>query len=153
MSDFFTQLCAMQKLGQALRAAHPSWKITYIQESWQGDQWLREICHRCDQGPLVYAQTLVPIETYRTHEAELTALGARSIGDHFLFLHPEMRREPFTCNLITAAHPLHSLLSHHLGPEAVFYKRASVFYLGKNSLTIAEYFGEKALSALGISPP
>ena len=150
MSDFFKQLCAIQKLGQALRRVYPSWKILYIQESWQDKDWIREICHSSDEGTLVYAQTIIPQQTYRAHEAELSALGPRSIGDHFLFKRMDVTRSPFQCTTIHQADEIYPTLVQYLGPEKQFYKRESTFHIGENALSISEYFGQKSLTALGL---
>ena len=152
MSDLFKQLCEIQKLGQALRETYPSWKILHIQESWQENNWIREICHSCDEGALVYAQTVVPQKTYHAHEAELSALGSRSIGDHFLFKHTDVKRSPFQCAVIHKKDTIYPMIAQYLGHEKQFYKRESIFYIGENTLSISEYFGQKALIALGLIP-
>ena len=148
MRDFFLPLCQIQKLGEALRKADPSWKIIHIQESWQGEEWIREICHACDSGTLVYAQTIVPQQTYLAYEAELHALGSRSIGDHFLFKRQDVYRSPFQCTVITEENSLYPAIVQHLGSETQFYKRESVFKVKNDRLSISEYFGCKALSLL-----
>jgi chorismate-pyruvate lyase len=153
MRDFFTQLCEIQKLGQALRQAHSSWKIIQLKETWQNDTWVREICHSCNAGPLVYAQTCIPRHTYLAHQKDLEDLGSRSIGDHFLFTRKDIVRSEFTCCIIQPTNSVYPLLTKALGEEPLFYKRESTFYIGKDHLSISEYFGSKALSALGIMPP
>jgi chorismate-pyruvate lyase len=150
MNDFFKQLCEIQKLGEALRKYYPSWKISLIQESWQDGSWIREICHDCDDGPLVYAQTVIPRETYLVHETTFQTLGTKSIGDHFLFKHRNVRRSPFQCSVIDKKNKIYPIIAQHLGAEAQFYKRESIFHIGDNTLSISEYFGQKALLALGL---
>ncbi|MCX7123284.1 MAG: chorismate lyase [Gammaproteobacteria bacterium] len=152
MTDFFKPLCAIQKLGEALRATHPSWKILYIQEVWQNDVWIREICHHADEGALIYAQTRIPKKTYLAHEAIFSTLGTHSIGDHFLFQRPDVLRSPFQCTIISPENEAYADIAHHLGSEPLFYKRESLFQIGENTLSISECFGQKALKALGIKP-
>ncbi len=153
MTDICTALSRIPKLGQALRQAYPSWKILYIEEYWDSEYWVREICHNCDEGPLVYAQTRIPKQTYLTHEVALNNLGSASIGDHFLFLRDDVSRSPFSCKAITEQDSIHTKIATYLGQEPVFYQRESTFSIAKNSLTISEYFGQKALHAFGISAP
>ncbi len=153
MQNFFQPLCQIQKLGQALRRADPSWSILHLQESWQDELWIREICHVCDQGPLVYAQTVIPKSTYLAYEAELSALGSRSIGDHFLFLRHDVRRSPFQTSTIRAHDAIYPTLVQYLEAEPQFYQRESTFIIdNQHSLTISEYFGQKSLQLLGLTP-
>ena len=153
MTEFFTHLSATHQLGKALRNIFPSWRIVQLNESWSNQEWVREILHRCDKGTLVYAATHIPEVTFKAYQTEFERLGSRSIGDHFLFLRSDVRRSPFTCKIISEADSHYSLLTQHLGPEAQFYERQSTFTIGEeHPLCIKEYFGKKALMALGITP-
>ena len=148
----FEKLSSIQKLGQALQAQCPDWRIRLIHnfEPEASGDYLREIMHETPAFPLVYARVEVPLETYRAFEAQLSTLGERSIGDAFLFLRDDVAREAFVMREIDVSSPFYDCIKVHLKEEGPFVARASIFKVGGHPLTIAEFFGKRALTVLGL---
>lgn len=148
----FEKLSSIQKLGRALQTECPDWRIRLIHNftpEASGD-YLREIIHETSDFPLVYARVEVPASTYEAFRSELSALGERSIGDAFLFVRDDVTREAFVIREIEAATPFYDCVKAHLKEEGPFVTRASVFKVGGHLLTIAEFFGKRALTVLGL---
>lgn len=150
-SAVFEKLSSIQKLGQALQAKCPDWEIRLIHdfEREPSGDYLREIIHQTPVFPLVYARVEVPAETYAAFESEFSALGGRSIGDAFLFVRDDVTREAFVMKEIEVSTPFYDCVKTHLKEEGPFVARASVFKVSGHPLTIAEFFGKRALNVLG----
>lgn len=99
-------------------------------------RWMlvREVVLRCNDTPLVFARTVIPLATLTGAHRRLASLGSRPLGE-VLFSDPCMTRGEievagFTCTMPAACanHPGH------------VWGRRSVFYLGHKPLLVSEIF-------------
>jgi hypothetical protein len=91
------QLSKIQKLGSFFRQHYTDWTINLLSNGWQeiAGSYIRRISHEASGHTLAYAEVRVPSETFIHFQAELKELGARSIGDDFLFLRNDAVRDGF----------------------------------------------------------
>ncbi|MCH8536266.1 MAG: chorismate lyase [Alkalimonas sp.] len=95
---------------------------------------LREVILRCNQQPMVYAQSWLPLATLQAI-SPLAELGEQPLGE-FIFRHPALQRGPIE---------LARLDSQRLGlkaecPRASIWARRSVFMLDQHPLQVVEAF-------------
>lgn len=95
---------------------------------------LREVILRCDEQPMVYAQSWLPLATLQAI-SPLAELGAQPLGE-FIFRHPALQRGPIQ---------LARLDSQQLGlkaecPQAEIWARRSIFMLAQHPLQVIEAF-------------
>jgi chorismate-pyruvate lyase len=112
----------------------------YIRETYLGEAG----------NPLVYARVTMPHDTYTANKEALDNLGARPIGETFLYKNPSLTRSEFEVKRITQDDELlFDALVHHNFYEAVIQKqtrihelwaRRSVFTIAGNPLLITEVF-------------
>ena len=102
--------------------------------------FVRQVQLLCGNRPVVYARTVIPIETAHTRLKGLTRLGTRPLGA-VLFSTPGMRRGKIQLARIDAKQGLSRLA--HRGVDAelcTIWGRRSLFYLYNQPLLVSEIF-------------
>ncbi len=114
--------------------------------------WQREVLLRCDEQPVVFAHTVVPLFCTATDWPLFRRLGTRSLGST-LFADPLVVRGMMYYARLDAAHPLYQrarrALGHDLPPRLL--ARRSLFSRKNGVLLVTEVF-LPALSNLLVSP-
>ena len=133
MKSIKTQLCGIRKLGEFFRQHYPDWKINQLHKGWQrsAEMYLREINHEAGGQVLAFARVEVPEATFLRFQNELSDLGDRSIGDHFLFLRDDVVRDSFK-----------------VFKKESQWTRQSRYLVAGHPLIITEYLTEKGLACL-----
>lgn len=98
---------------------------------------VRQVFLCCDDVPLVYARTIIPLTSLRGPLRGLTRLGTKPLGA-VLFAVPTMRRSVIEVARLTPQHPCYAAIQTH-GSETIWGRR-SVFHLHGRPLLVSEYF-------------
>ncbi|MES2075043.1 MAG: chorismate lyase [Pseudomonadota bacterium] len=114
-----------------------------------GRVWEREVLLRCDNTPVVYAHTAVPLAATASDWPLFSALGERSLGST-LFGDPQVRRGELEFARLRAGHPLHQRARSALGgpdgklgplaPEQILYARRCLYRRHQGLLLVTEVF-------------
>ncbi|WP_426343765.1 chorismate--pyruvate lyase family protein [Pseudoduganella sp. R-32] len=111
-----------------------------------GRVWEREVLLRCDNTPVVFAHTVVPMSADASDWPLFSALGERSLGST-LFGDPQVRRGELEFARLRATHPLarraRSALSAHgaeVPDEALLYARRCLYQRHEGTLLVTEVF-------------
>ena len=101
---------------------------------------LREVFLCCDDVPVVFAQTEIPLSTLTQEQAQLAEIGSESLG-RILFQDPSMKRGAIEIaqfreksQLDLLCQPLNQSCNHSL------WARRSLFYLNNKPLLVSELF-------------
>ena len=101
---------------------------------------LRQVYLFCDDRPVVYARTVIPISTLSGAERHLGCLGNRPLGA-VLFASPNMRRDEVEVACIHPGQRIFTRATHVLdSAPASIWGRRSVFYLSGKPLLVSEVF-------------
>ena len=98
---------------------------------------VRQVLLYCDDVPLVYARTIIPLTSLRGPLRGLTRLGSKPLGA-VLFASPTMRRSDIEVTLLTPQHACYDVMQNS-GKELIWGRR-SVFHLHGRPLLVSEYF-------------
>ncbi|VAW70108.1 Chorismate--pyruvate lyase [hydrothermal vent metagenome] len=98
---------------------------------------IRQVILYCDDRPLVYARTVIPLSSLRGALRGLVLLGNKPLGA-VLFADKSMRRKPLEVTLLKKGHPCYGW-TQHKGSEPVWGRR-SVFTLKGKDLLVSEFF-------------
>lgn len=111
--------------------------------------FVREVFLCCDDIPVVFAQTEIPLSTLTEQQAKLAKIGSQSLGK-ILFRDPNMRRGAIEVAQFTKNSPINTLCSS-IGQCYVdnLWARRSLFYVNAKPLLVSELF----LPASGIYTP
>lgn len=104
------------------------------------DILLREVFLYCDNTPVIFAQTEIPLSTFTQEELKLTEIGTQSLGK-ILFQDPNMRRGEIEVTQFSKKaqqQKFHSSLK--LNCSHSLWARRSVFYINNKPLLISELF-------------
>jgi chorismate--pyruvate lyase len=111
-----------------------------------GRVWEREVLLRCDERPVVFAHTVVPLSDSATDWPLFGALGERSLGST-LFCDPLVRRGQLEFARLRAGHPLaqraRAALADAPGgvPEhSIYYARRCLYRRHQGTLLVTEVF-------------
>jgi chorismate--pyruvate lyase len=114
-----------------------------------GRVWEREVLLRCDNTPVVYAHTAVPVAATASDWPLFSALGERSLGST-LFGDPQVRRGELEFARLRGGHPLHERARLALGglngaggpvpPEQILYARRCLYRRHQGLLLVTEVF-------------
>lgn len=106
-----------------------------------GRVWEREVLLRCDEVPVVFAHTVVPMSATAADWPLFNALGERSLGST-LFYDPRVTRGELEFARIRAGHPLMARASAALGVAAdtVLYARRCLYRRRRGTLLVTEVF-------------
>jgi chorismate lyase len=101
---------------------------------------LREIFLRCDNIPLVYGRSIIPVHTFTGAERRLAHWGQRPLGD-YLFSDKKVRRGQIEITQIPATHKLFQQGNINLPENAQsLWARRSLFYIKQKPLLVIEIF-------------
>lgn len=111
--------------------------------------FVREVFLCCDDLPVVFAQTEIPLSTLTEQQTQLAEIGTQSLGK-ILFQDPSMRRGAIEVAQFTENSPVNALCSS-LGQCCAdnLWARRSLFYVNAKPLLVSELF----LPASGIYTP
>ncbi|MDL2356958.1 MAG: chorismate lyase [Pseudomonadota bacterium] len=110
-----------------------------------GRVWEREVLLRCDERPVVFAHTVVPMAASATDWPLFNALGERSLGST-LFYDPLVRRGALEFARLRAGHPLALRARAALGDphaphdQSIYYARRCLYRRHQGSLLVTEVF-------------
>jgi chorismate--pyruvate lyase len=108
-----------------------------------GRVWEREVLLRCDNTPVVFAHTVVPMSATAADWPLFSALGERSLGTT-LFGDPQVRRGVLEFARLRAGHPLAQRARAALGlngPDALLlYARRCLYRRRQGTLLVTEVF-------------
>ncbi len=101
---------------------------------------VREVFLYCDDLPVVFAQTEIPLSTLTQEQAQLAEIGSQSLGK-ILFQDPSMKRGAIEVAQF-AENPQLDLLCHSLNQSCdhSLWARRSLFYLNDKPLLVSELF-------------
>lgn len=103
---------------------------------------IREVLLFCNDEPVVYARTIIPVSSLRGALRGLALLGNRPLGA-VLFSDKSMQRKPVEVTSVKASHKCYQWMqqqkSEKLGKEKI-YGRRSVFVLKGEELLVSEFF-------------
>ena len=98
----------------------------------------REVLLLCDDKPVVYAQSWLPISSNNTNN-QLHNMGERPLGD-VIFQDPALKRADIEIARFDDNHPLQSLVSELNLPNRSLLGRRSVFSLHNYKFLVCEVF-------------
>ncbi|MES2300244.1 MAG: chorismate lyase [Pseudomonadota bacterium] len=106
-----------------------------------GRVWEREVLLRCDERPVVFAHTVVPMSASAADWPLFSALGERSLGST-LFGDPKVARGALEFARIRAGHPLLARARAVLGAStaSVLYARRCLYRRRQGTLLVTEVF-------------
>lgn len=111
-----------------------------------GRVWEREVLLRCDNTPVVFAHTVVPMSADASDWPLFSALGERSLGST-LFGDPQVRRGPLQFARLRATHPLARRACAALAANGcevpddhLLYARRCLYQRHEGSLLVTEVF-------------
>ena len=110
-----------------------------------GRVWEREVLLRCDEAPVVFAHTVVPLSAPASDWPLFNALGERSLGSTLLY-DPLVTRGPLEFARLRAGHPLLQRARAALGQDeradgpTVMYARRCLYRRHRGSLLVTEVF-------------
>lgn len=106
-----------------------------------GRVWEREVLLRCDDAPVVFAHTVVPMSATAADWPLFNALGERSLGST-LFYDPRVVRGKLEFARIRAGHPLMQRAAAALGADmdATLHARRCLYRRRRGSLLVTEVF-------------
>ncbi len=102
----------------------------------------REVLLRCDDQPVVFAHTVVPMSASAADWPLFSALGERSLGST-LFYDPLVRRGELEFARLRAGHPLAQRARAALGaggPDSIYYARRCLYRRHQGTLLVTEVF-------------
>ncbi len=113
-----------------------------------GRVWEREVLLRCDNTPVVFGHTVVPMSATASDWPLFSALGERSLGTT-LFGDPQVRRGVLEFARLREGHPLITRALNALGsaalgvagqPEQILYARRCLYRRHQGTLLVTEVF-------------
>jgi chorismate--pyruvate lyase len=108
-----------------------------------GRVWEREVLLRCDNTPVVFAHTVVPMSATAADWPLFSALGERSLGTT-LFGDPQVRRGVLEFARLREGHLLTQRARAALGitgqPEQILYARRCLYRRHQGTLLVTEVF-------------
>ncbi|WP_295995462.1 chorismate lyase [Rugamonas sp.] len=116
-----------------------------------GRVWEREVLLRCDNTPVVFGHTVVPMSATATDWPLFSALGERSLGST-LFGDPRVRRGVLEFARLRESHPLMQRARAALGAgaheEQALYARRCLYQRRQGLLLVTEVFLPSVLDLL-----
>ncbi|MFP5393053.1 MAG: chorismate--pyruvate lyase family protein [Gammaproteobacteria bacterium] len=118
-----------------------------------GRVWEREVLLRCDDAPVVFAHTVVPMSATVSDWPLFKALGERSLGST-LFYDPLVARGALEFARLGAGHPLLLRASAALGiePPAELFARRCLYRRCRGVLLVTEVFLPAVLNLKAVHP-
>ena len=101
---------------------------------------VREVFLRCNDSPVVFAQTEIPVSTLTEQQATLAEIGEQALGK-ILFQDPTMLRGQIEVTEFKKGSIFHQLAADIQQPiEHSLWARRSLFYLNNKPLLVTELF-------------
>lgn len=118
-----------------------------------GRVWEREVLLRCDEMPVVFAHTVVPMSATANDWPLFNALGERSLGST-LFYDPLVARGELEFARIRAGHPLMQRASAALGvaQDTPLFARRCLYRRRQGTLLVTEVFLPTVLTLQARTP-
>lgn len=98
---------------------------------------IRQVLLCCDDKPLVYARTIIPVSSLRGALRGLVLLGNKPLGA-VLFSDKTMRRKPMEITSLNSSHKFYEWTQQVESNK--IWGRRSVFVLKKHELLVSEFF-------------
>ncbi|NVM74959.1 chorismate--pyruvate lyase [Duganella sp. SG902] len=148
-SDSFRVQCLHQRVERCL-----SDEAAAIGMHRPGRVWEREVLLRCDNTPVVFAHTVVPMSATAADWPLFSALGERSLGTT-LFGDPLVRRGVLEFARLREGHPLARRARAALAPAAldahILYARRCLYRRRQGTLLVTEVFLPSVLELIKTS--
>jgi chorismate--pyruvate lyase len=141
--------------GRLRATCRNGFNVRVLRESWQRPRpgearvlkmrpgtlgWVREVQLLCDGKPLVFARTVVPVQTLSGARRRLVRLGSRPLGA-YLFADPGTRRTAVELARIRDGEAMYTEATDGLKRRPAFiWGRRSVFQLEGKPLLVTEVF-------------
>jgi chorismate--pyruvate lyase len=142
-SDTFRVQCLHQRTARCLAD-----EAAAIGMHRPGRVWEREVLLRCDNTPVVFAHTVVPMSATAADWPLFSALGERSLGTT-LFGDPQVQRGVLEFARLREGHPLAQRARKALGldrpNELLLYARRCLYKRRRGTLLVTEVFLPSAL--------
>ena len=100
---------------------------------------IREVFLYCGERPVVYARSILPIESLVGAWARLGKLGTRPLG-HALFSDRRVRRDPFRFRKFRSGDAVHRAATRGKNVRQDLWGRHSVFHLHGRPIIVTEVF-------------
>ena len=100
---------------------------------------IREVLLHCDNKPVVYARTVIPLSTLTGAQSCYGSLGNRPLGA-MLFSDRSMRRDAVEATRVNAGDALYRNIPTIPTASAPVWGRRSVFRVGGKPLLVCEFF-------------
>ena len=123
-----------------------------------GRVWEREVLLRCDDVPVVFAHTVVPMSASAADWPLFNALGERSLGST-LFYDPQVQRGELEFARLRAGHPLVQRARAALGghapdnDDAIYHARRCLYRRHRGVLLVTEVFLPSVLELAAAAAP
>jgi len=109
-----------------------------------GRVWEREVLLRCDNTPVVFGHTVVPMTATASDWPLFSALGERSLGATLLFGDPLVQRGVLEFARLREGHPLvmraRAALGHPDLPPRLWFARRCLYRRRQGTLLVTEVF-------------
>ncbi len=101
--------------------------------------FIRESYLNCNNKKLVYARTVIPQQTLKKQNQNLTRLGQKPLGE-ILFSNDKIYRDNIKYAIIPLLNELHSRAKGNCDISTDLYGRQSMFYIKNRPLLVFEVF-------------
>jgi|TARA_B100001079_G_C16254571_1_gene444953 chorismate--pyruvate lyase len=101
--------------------------------------FIRESYLSCNNKKLVYARTVIPRQTLKKQNQNLTRLGQKPLGE-ILFNNNKIYRENIKYAKIPLSDELHSKAREYCNISSELYGRQSMFYIKNKPIIVIEVF-------------
>jgi len=112
-------------------------EISVLGMNARGQALIREVLLYCDNKPVVYARTIIPVSSLRGALRGLALLGNKPLGA-VLFADKSMRRKPMEITLLKPSHKVYKWTQSK--SAGAVWGRRSVFILRQQELLVSEFF-------------
>ena len=143
-SDAFRVQCLHQRTARCL-----SDEAAAIGMHHAGRVWEREVLLRCDNTPVVFGHTVVPMSASAADWPLFSSLGERSLGST-LFYDPLVQRGALEFARLRPGHPLAQRARAALGvaDSAILYARRCLYRRRQGTLLVTEVFLPSVLALI-----
>ena len=100
---------------------------------------LRQVILYCGESPVIFAHSLIPIDTLRGKHRRLGSLNNKPLGK-YLFSKPYLKRSSLQWSLIKPNNALYHIIAENNSIHGNIWGRRSLFHLKQKKLLVSEYF-------------
>ncbi len=109
----------------------------------KGDEVIdRQVQLYCDEIPVVYARSLIPVKAVSDRFNDLDSMGENPLGEK-IFSDPQLSRSPIEWTQLELGHPLFQSAIENIPSATIpvsIYGRRSLFYGAAKPIMISEFF-------------